>query len=101
MGCGDDTRDVLLIREGDAVSSHTDTIRATDDEWLTQPTDLGGWANRAARMKQTADALLAENQRLREALEAALPYIDSDGAPPGEAERVYELGREALAGDAE
>ncbi len=45
------------------MSSHADTIRATDDEWRTQPTDLGGWANRAAQMKATADALLAENQR--------------------------------------
>ncbi len=51
------------------MSDHADTIRATDDEWRTQPTDLGGWANRAAQMKQTADALLAENQQLREALE--------------------------------
>ncbi len=56
----------------------------------------------ALRMEWEDDrrVLLAENQRLREALGAALPYIDSDGAPPGEAERVYALGREALAGDA-
>ncbi len=99
MGRRDDAGDVVLDDKGDDVS-HTDTIRdyttnteRYDGRWHRLPTEQ--------EVLVALDALLAENQRLREALEAALPYIDSDGAPPGEAERVYELGREALAGDAE
>ena len=42
-------------------------FEAIQNEWRTQPTDLGGWANRASQMK-----LLAER------LHAALDFIAAD-----------------------
>ncbi len=85
MGCGDDTGDVVLAYQGDAVSSHADTIRSY----------MGHrGAHDYSQALRSLDALLAENQRLREALVA----LELDRASPG---WVKIIAREALTGDAE
>ena len=77
---------MVLDDQGDDVSSHADTIRAA----LVAPMP-GGWG--ANDPEVALDALLAENQRLREALERI-----------SEAELFSKTGitaRDALGGDAE
>ncbi len=49
---------------------------AIQDEWRTQPTDLGGWANRAAQMKLLAEHQAAEIKQLSEALKVALAALE-------------------------
>lgn len=97
MGCGDDTGDVVLDDQGDDVS-HADTIRATDDLWRTTPADLAEWSMRASDMKAIARSLLAENQRLRDAVQAFIA-AGSNPRTPEYAALVREV--QALAGDAE
>ncbi len=90
------------------MSSHADTIREAGELWRTQAADLAEWSMRASDMKALASALLAENQRLRDALErieqvaCEFGYTgderDSCACPACE---TLVIAREALAGDGE
>ncbi len=106
MGCRDDPGHVVLNDQGDAVSRHADTIRAglpsrnRETVWYTE--------QESEAMHAALDALLAENQQLREALEIAPMPVTVDVQPWDEAyghwwrhARNPLLAREALAGDAE
>ncbi len=86
MGCRDDTPDVVLDDPGDAMS-HADTIRRAITGHLTKVEDDTALA--------ALDALLAENQQLREALERILTLPGAEGSG------AAQIAREALAGDAE
>ncbi len=111
MGCCDDPSDVVLDDPGDAVSSHADTIRRhLHPGYISSPS---GWKE----AHDALDALLAENQRLRDlglilrnrndqlvalahklrAKETALLSV-CDAVTLAEAKRIA---REALAGDAD
>ncbi len=80
------------------MSSHANTIRdyttnteRYDGQWHRLPTEQ--------EVLAALDALLAENQRLREALTELLAYFNGIGYT--DATKVMARAREALAGDAE
>ncbi len=92
MGRRDDARNVVLHDQRDDVSSHADTIRGE----LLGESPYGTFES-AAKAFAALDALLAENQRLREALgRIATPPTWTVNSP---SPRM--IAREALAGDAE
>ncbi len=116
MGCGDDPGHVVFDDQGDDVSSHADTIRAYIESWGFGHRQLEDGSRTAVQLPRepalaSLDALLAENQRLRDALEHyANPQhwgITRDGNEPVPTwigtyrKPPTDLAREALAGDAE
>ena len=77
------------------MSSHADTIRLMLDRFRSMTVKNSVGARQLDEADAALDALLAENQRLREALE----FIVRDSLGPREYEWVIRLAREALAGD--
>ncbi len=106
MGCRDDPRHVVLDDQGDAVTDHADTIRPTIRHDDQHPSTCPGCA-----ADRALDALLAENQRLREALTSAIREWEAwmegaqrdydDETPQPDDWALLKEVREALAGDAE
>ncbi len=106
MGCGDDPGHVLFADQGDDVTdlSYTrDFVRALKDERDALLDENQREQHRAEIAEIALEDREAENQRLREALEAFFFEYDSGkeyaGCAPSDP--VEQKMREALAGDTE